>query len=324
MAVRIALSALLLAALLTLAGLRRLLLLLLVLLVLVLLAALILLITHGTLLTVGGLTKEKRGAQLPSSSMRRFGLTIVCATSLAFAAKAQDRAACRATLLGTFDIAAVIDARGLRLSDGREVLLAGIEVPSNHGAETALKQLLTAGKVTLHQTESGSDRYGRIVAHAFTPDGGGERWIQGEMLAAGQAQVASRAGKADCARALLTAEAKARQSRTGLWANSAYEIKASDDFDGLSTRPGRFTIAEGKVLSVRESGGTIYINFGRVWSRNLTVTILRRNKPAFAAAGMDPKKLEGARIRVRGWVEMRNGPRIEAARPEQIEVAAQN
>ena len=34
------------------------------------------------------------------------------------------------------------------------------------------------------------------------------------------------------------------------------------------------------------------------------------------------EKLEGARNRVRGWVELRNGPRIEATRPEQIEVAA--
>jgi len=58
-----------------------------------------------------------------------------------------------------------------------------------------------------------------------------------------------------------------------------------------------------------------------VWSRNLTVTILRRNRPAFEAAGLEPKKLEGARVRVRGWVEERSGPRIDAARPEQIEIA---
>jgi len=30
------------------------------------------------------------------------------------------------------------------------------------------------------------------------------------------------------------------------------------------------------VLSVRESGGTIYMNFGRRWSQALTVTILKR------------------------------------------------
>ena len=99
---------------------------------------------------------------------------------------------------------------------------------------------------------------------------------------------------------------------------------ASDDLPALLERRGQFTIAEGKIWSVRESGGTIYINFGRTWSRNLTVTILRRNKPAFDAAGLDPKKLEGARVRVRGWIEERNGPRMEAVRPEQIEMPALN
>jgi len=36
------------------------------------------------------------------------------------------------------------------------------------------------------------------------------------------------------------------------------------------------------------------------------------------------KKLEGARVRVRGWIEERNGPRMEAVRPEQIEMPALN
>jgi len=41
-------------------------------------------------------------------------------------------------------------------------------------------------------------------------------------------------------------------------------------------------------------------------------------------AGIEPKRLENRRVRVRGWVEERNGPRIEATRPEQIEIAERN
>jgi hypothetical protein len=78
------------------------------------------------------------------------------------------------------------------------------------------------------------------------------------------------------------------------------------------------------VLSVRESGGTIYVNFGRRWSQALTVTILKRNERTFAAAGLDLRKLENRRVRVRGWVEQRSGLRIEATRPEQIEIAERN
>jgi endonuclease YncB( thermonuclease family) len=243
----------------------------------------------------------------------------LCAALLASSANAEERAACGSLTLGTFAVAAITDARTLKLRDGREVLLAGIETPSGSAAGTALEKLLAGGKVVLKQTDPPGDRYGRLAVQAYVPRDGEEHWIQEDLLAAGAAQVGSRPGP--CAKALLLAEASARRGKLGLWADSAYAVTASDDLAGLLRRQGRFTLAEGKVLSVRESGGTIYINFGRDWSRNLTVTILRRNRPAFEAAGMQPKKLEGARVRVRGWVEERSGPRIDAARPEQIEIA---
>jgi hypothetical protein len=118
------LSTLLLAALLTLAGFLLLLLLLLILLLLVaLLSALILLITHGTLLTVGVVSRRQREARLHSSLLRgRVIITVFCAVFLAFAAKAEDRGqACNAPILGIFDSAAVLDARTFTLRDGREV-----------------------------------------------------------------------------------------------------------------------------------------------------------------------------------------------------------
>ena len=54
------------------------------------------------------------------------------------------------------------------------------------------------------------------------------------------------------------------------------------------------------------------------------MTIPKRSERMFAAAGIEPKRLENRRVRVRGWVEERNGPRIEATRPEQIEIAERN
>ena len=39
-----------------------------------------------------------------------------------------------------------------------------------------------------------------------------------------------------------------------------------------------------------------------------------------AAAGRPLKSLERRRIRVRGWIEQRGGPRIHAERPGQIEL----
>jgi endonuclease YncB( thermonuclease family) len=244
-----------------------------------------------------------------------------------FASGQSTGAGCVAESLGKHEIAAVVDGRTLQLRDGREVVLAGIEVPDNEtaagrSAKAALAKLAAGNEVILKGTGD-QDRYGRLQAHAYLSRDGAERWIQQEMLGMSQAQVSARPGDAACAKALWEAEAAARQSKLGLWADPRYGTKASDDLAGLLAARGRFTVADGKVLSVRESGGTIYMNFGRVWSRNLTVTIFRRNMRAFAAAGLDPKKLEGVRVRVRGWVEERGGPRIEAVRPEQIEIAAQ-
>ena len=75
---------------------------------------------------------------------------------------------------------------------------------------------------------------------------------------------------------------------------------------------------------MRESGGTIYVNFGRRWSDDFTVTVAKRHERAFTAAGMELKKLTGQHVRVRGTIEERGGPWIEAAAPEQIEIAERN
>jgi len=92
--------------------------------------------------------------------------------------------------------------------------------------------------------------------------------------------------------------------------------------DDVLTELGRFALVTGKVLSVNESGGLVYLNFGRRWTESFTVTLAKRNQRMFTAAGLDPTKLAGREIEVRGWIEERGGPAIEASRPEQIEIVA--
>ena len=117
---------------------------------------------------------------------------------------------------------------------------------------------------------------------------------------------------------------RAGAANLGLWADPYYVIRPADDAAAVAAERGRFAIVEGKVLSVRESGATIYVNFGRRWTQDFTVTIAKRHERTFAAAGIEPKRLEGRRVMVRGWVEERGGPWIEAIRPEQIEIAERN
>jgi hypothetical protein len=202
------------------------------------------------------------------------------------------------------------------LDDGREVRLAGIEV-ADRGPDT-LRGVADGQTLRLESAGPATDRYGRLVAYAYWPDSG--RSVQEALLAQGEALVSARIGGKTCATALLAAEKAARSARLGLWSVPNSALLSSESLAGLDAARGRFALVEGKVLSVRESGATIYMNFGRRWTRDFTVTLLKRQQRTFAAAGLDVKQLEGRRIRVRGFVERRGGPIIEATAPEQIEL----
>jgi endonuclease YncB( thermonuclease family) len=226
----------------------------------------------------------------------------------------------------------IIDGRTFVLDDGREVRLAAIEVPplpmanesgAAPGAEAskdALAGLLAGAEVILRRAEFPVDRYGRVFAYAYTVRDGGEQSVQAGMISAGFARVGDRVGARNCASDLLDREAAARRARLGLWADSYYEVLDAGSPVDVAAQLGQFALVEGKVVSVRESGATIYVNFGRRWSEDFTVTIQKRNERSFRAAGLDLKGLTDRRIRVRGWIEERGGPWIEAAHPEQIEV----
>jgi hypothetical protein len=117
----------------------------------------------------------------------------------------------------------------------------------------------------------------------------------------------------------LPAEGTARDAKRGIWADPA-AIKNTESPGDILAGIGRFMLVEGKVLSVRQAGATTYLNFGRNWTRDFAVTIPRQALSHLAAAGLEPKSLENQRIRVRGFVEARTGPRIEVLRAGQIEL----
>jgi endonuclease YncB( thermonuclease family) len=219
-------------------------------------------------------------------------------------------------------VRAVEDGRTVTLAGGRGLRLAGIETAG--AGQAALEQLVLGRELALFKLGADSDRYGRIVAIAVAPPGAGiEKSVQWTLLAKGQARVSADIDDAGCAAALLGAENGARTAGLGVWAEPSYLVKNAGDFNGILADRGHFAVVEGKVLSVRESGGTIYVNFGRRWSEDFTVTVLKRNERIFARSGLDLKKLEGRNVRVRGTIEERGGPWIEAAHPGQIEIAEQ-
>jgi endonuclease YncB( thermonuclease family) len=256
---------------------------------------------------------------------RRATLLLCGLMLVAGAADPAIAAGCAFEPQGEGRVTAVIDARSFRLEDGREVRLAGIEPvmieTTNANRASVLSAIVAGQEVTLRGADDAPDRYGRQPAFVYLSSS--DSLVQGLLLSQGNALVAADVADKDCAAELAAAEAAARQAKRGTWADPT-AIKNTESPGDILAGIGRFTVVEGKVLSVRQAGATTYLNFGRNWTRDFAVTISRRMLGAFEAAGIVLKSLENRRIRVRGWVEARGGPRIEVLRVGQIELLGGN
>ena len=228
---------------------------------------------------------------------------------------------CMGEVAGEGRVAAVIDARTLRLDNGREVQLAAVEdavsgLVARPAQRAALESLVGGRDLTLRGSPN-PDRYGRTVAMAFIQ--GQDQPVQARLIEDGHLVVTAAFDDEDCASYLRRSEARARRAKKGLWAEPT-ALKNAEMPGDILAAVGQFVVAEGRVQSVREAGATLYINFGRRWTQDFAVTISRRSMAAFDAAGVALKSLERKRVRVRGWVEQRGGPRLHASWAGQIEV----
>ena len=216
-----------------------------------------------------------------------------------------------------------IDGATFRLEDGRTLRLANLAVvlpavdrggrSNDAAAEQARLRLarLAPAAIDLLAADLPADRYRRVVGHAVV-DG---RWLQGELVAAGEAMVAVDATTRALAPNLLILEAAARAARRGLWAGSARVLRA----DAPGWFEEGFAILEGRVTAVETRSGTTVVSFGAERRRALTLTIVAGQRAAFRAAGLDPPRLAGATLRARGVLRFAGGPVLEVSVPEQIE-----
>ena len=234
-------------------------------------------------------------------------------------------AGCSFAPQGEGRVAAATDARGFRLEDGREVRLAGIEAVSSATTRkdrtAALAALVAGHDVTLHGQVDAPDRYGRQVAFVYLA--GTETLAQAELLRQGEALGSADATDKDCAMTLAAAEAEARQAKRGTWAG-AMVIKNAESSDDILAGIGRFTLVEGKVLSRTAGRGDDLSQFWTELDTGLCCDYFKAHDAGDRSCRAELKSLENKRIRVRGFVEARGGPRIELLQVGQIEVLGMN
>jgi micrococcal nuclease len=228
---------------------------------------------------------------------------------------------------GEARVASVVDGDTVVLEDQRQVRLVGIQSPKlplgrahvekqpfADEAKSALEDLVLNKIVKLSYGGRRMDRHGRALAHLHLEDG---TWVQGWLLERGLARVYSFRDNRTRVAAMLALESDARQQREGLWSHRFYQVlNVARSHKMVDT----FQLVEARIKDAVRIKGRVYLNFGADWRTDFTVTISPKNVRLFGKAGLRPETWSGRTIRVRGWINWRNGPMIEATHPEQIEV----
>lgn len=218
------------------------------------------------------------------------------------------------------DVAHVYDGDTVKLTDGRKLRLIGIDTPEiGYDGTPAEPLALKARQVfetliepdrrlALYHGIDQKDRYGRLLAHVYLPDG---RNVQELLLQQGLAAavvVAPNLANLDCYFA-----AERRAGGQGVWRLPRYQgIETSE----LPKDASGFQIIKGRVTHVGESRKAYWLNFdGKVSAR-----IDKRHSPEFDGH-LDISQLMGKTIKLRGWISRYKGKRqMRIDHPAAIEI----
>ena len=228
---------------------------------------------------------------------------------------------------GTAQVLEVISPLTMKLDNGDIVRLSSLHLtdytPDNAGpfALTALKilkDMLEGQVVVIYQTNNKdlgrTNRMGHALAHIVRKSDGA--WAQGILVGLGLAQVKTSQRNMEMAAQLYALENAARKNKDGIWAEDTVILDHMDSGKYLNS----FQIVEGTIESAALKKNRVYLNFGRNWRDDFTVSIAPEDKRVFNKAGINPLEWNGKRVRVRGWVDDYNGPYIEIDHPEAIEI----
>ena len=193
----------------------------------------------------------------------------------------------------------VVDGDTLRLSDGRNVRMIGLNTPelgkqgrSDEPFAVAARKRLEAlvaasdGRVGLVPGKESKDHYGRTLAHVYGADGAN---LEAQMLAEGLGFQVAVAPNVDLVACQQAAERNARQAGLGVWRQSPV-LKAEQ----ISTSG--FAVLSGRVSKVQR-------NRGGVWIELQDSVVLRVAPNLLARFDVNLlESLKGKQIEARGWV----------------------
>ncbi len=216
------------------------------------------------------------------------------------------------------ELARVVDGDTLRLADGRSVRVLGINAtetgrrgqPDEPYAREATRQaqafLAGQDRVRLVTGLEPQDRYGRLLAHVYRPDGAS---LEEALLRRGLAfhsPVPPNLTQAECYAAL---EAQARGEELGIWSDDGVAPVAAAE------------VSRGGYQRIR--GTVTAIDFRRSWWLSLddsfTVVVYPDDQVHFTREAIEA--LEGQDIEIKGWVfPVRGELRVKLETPWVLQV----
>jgi len=159
------------------------------------------------------------------------GIVIAVIASFAFAGIASQKAPSVPSAAEKALVARVIDGDTIQLDDGRKVRLIGVDTPETvhpqkeveyYGKEASdfTKSMLEGKEVYLEYDIQPTDKYGRTLAYIWLSDG----TLFNELLVLkGFAQVSTYPPNVKYVERFTTAQKKAIEANTGLWAKESME-----------------------------------------------------------------------------------------------------
>lgn len=194
----------------------------------------------------------------------------------------------------------VYDGDTVVLEDGRKIRLLGINTPevqhrdklADAGGEEAkrwLQDKLLNKRVRLELSNEKTDKYNRTLAHLFTEN---KEHINVLLVKTGLAAVNIYPENLLYVNELVDAEEQAEKAHLGIWQQAQYQPISVNSLS--ESKPTGWTRVVGKVLSIKSTGKSIYLEF----SDHFQARIEKQWLELFP----DVNDYKGKTIEVRGWI----------------------
>jgi hypothetical protein len=213
-----------------------------------------------------------------------------------------------------------------RAASGERYFASDVHLPGFGRHASAGDDLGTNSRVDLQAIPLGpANRWGLVPAWIVQVDEEEKRLLQFADLQRGKALYAPDQSSGVCAGFLRHAEASARKNKKGIWDSGSRSLVYSASAPRkLEKAAGAYVIAQGRIVSLGNTRSTRYLNFGKYWKTDFTVTLKTSDEGSFNTelvhSGWRIDALAGQVVELRGVVQLKDGPHIALTHPGQLVV----